>query len=111
MALGIDITDNIVIVDEAHNLIDTILSIHSVQITATQLTFAKGALLIYLKRFKTRLKGSNATYLKQLVAIMNKLDEFCKDWTEKKERDQMLTAAELVQRCKADQVNLRALDK
>ena len=35
-ACGIKLDGNIVIVDEAHNLIDTISSVHSVEITAYQ---------------------------------------------------------------------------
>lgn len=72
---------------------------------------AKGALLVYLKRFKTRLKGSNATFLKQLYGVLNALDSFCKKWLNTKNADQMLKASEIVQQCGADQVNLRALDK
>ena len=102
---------NVVIVDEAHNLIDTILSIHSVEVTASQLDFARGALLAYLKRFKNRLKGSNATYLKQLVGFMTALDNFCKTWLSESRKDAMLLAQEIVTQCGADQINLRALDK
>lgn len=78
---------------------------------SSHLSFAKGALLIYLKRFKSRLKGSNATYLKQLYGFMNALDIYCKEWLDGKKADQLLRASEIVQRCNADQINLRALDK
>lgn len=89
----------------------TILSIHSVEITSTSLSFAKGALLLYLKRFKARLKGSNAVYLKQLVGFMSALDSFCKDWLASKKTDQMLKAVDVLLACAVDQTNLRALDK
>lgn len=67
--------------------------------------------MTYLKRFKSRLKGTNAVYLKQLVAVMSTLAQFCGQWIEKKLPDRMLTTAELVQQCGADQVNLRDLDQ
>lgn len=67
--------------------------------------------MVYLKRFKSRLKGKNATFLKQLIGFMNALDTFCKDWLESKKADQMVTANSIVQSCHADQTNLRALDK
>lgn len=35
-ACGIQLKDNIVIIDEAHNLIETISNIHSVEITGGQ---------------------------------------------------------------------------
>lgn len=67
--------------------------------------------MTYLKRFKTRLKGTNALYLKQLVALMSTLAAFCADWLEKKLPDRMLNGPELVKKCGADQINLRDLDK
>lgn len=35
-ACGIKLEGNVVIIDEAHNLIDTISSVHSIEITASQ---------------------------------------------------------------------------
>lgn len=67
--------------------------------------------MVYLKRFKSRLKGTNAVYLKQLVALMSSLAQFCAEWIEKKLPDRMLTTGEVVQQCGADQINLRNLDQ
>lgn len=67
--------------------------------------------MTYLKRFKTRLKGPNAVYLKQLVALLSALAGFCSDWLEKRLPDRMLPAAEVVKKCGADQMNLRDLDR
>lgn len=67
--------------------------------------------MTYLKRFKTRLKGTNAIYLKQLAGLLSALAAFCTDWLGKKLPDQMLTAGEVVKRCGADQMNLRDLDR
>lgn len=35
-SLGVDLKDNIVVLDEAHNVIDAILEMHSVTLTANQ---------------------------------------------------------------------------
>lgn len=35
-SLGVDLKDNIVVLDEAHNVIDAILEMHSVVLTANQ---------------------------------------------------------------------------
>jgi hypothetical protein len=67
--------------------------------------------MTYLKRFKSRLKGTNAVYLKQLVGLLSALAGFCGEWLEKKLPDRMLTAAEVVKKCSADQLNLRDLDR
>ena len=37
-AVGISLKDNVVIIDEAHNLLDTISNIHSVHITGAQVS-------------------------------------------------------------------------
>lgn len=67
--------------------------------------------MTYLKRFKSRLKGTNAVYLKQLVGLLAALAGFSSEWLEKKLPERMLTAAEVVKRCGADQLNLRDLDR
>ena len=41
-ACGIKLKNNIVIIDEAHNLLDTISNIHSVQINGTQVNKVVG---------------------------------------------------------------------
>lgn len=92
-------------------LCSTILSIHSVEIGATQLGFFKGALLLYLKRFSTRLKGSNAVYLKQLLGYVTALEAYCKEHAQTNKKEEMLAGGEIIAKCGLDQTNLRALDK
>jgi hypothetical protein len=57
------------------------------------------------------LKGVNATFLKQLLGLLGSLDKFCIAWLDEKKPDEMIGAQNLTQRCAADQVNLRELDK
>ena len=44
-ACGIKLKDNIVIVDEAHNLVDTISNVYSVEITASQVWKVENSIL------------------------------------------------------------------
>ncbi|KAL7410162.1 helicase C-terminal domain-containing protein [Mrakia frigida] len=81
-ALGIDLTGQVLVIDEAHNLIDTILSIHSQTLTLPSLLLAQTQLKTYLLRFKSRLKGTNALYLKQMLLILNGLIDLCTKWGE-----------------------------
>ena len=75
-ALGISLKDHVVIVDEAHNLIDAVEGIHSTQITSRQLTKARECLMLYLQKFRNRLKGSNRAYVTQLIRVLDSLLQF-----------------------------------
>lgn len=69
-SLGISLKNNIVIIDEAHNLIDTINSIHTITINIKQLEAASSQLSQYLERYKSRLLGKNIVYIKQIMTIV-----------------------------------------
>ncbi|GAA99647.1 uncharacterized protein L969DRAFT_94096 [Mixia osmundae IAM 14324] len=84
-SLGISLKGHIVIIDEAHNLIDTVLSINTVSIASTSISNALSGVQLYLQRFKTRLKGSNTVYLKQLLAIFRRLEAYCITWSESRQ--------------------------
>lgn len=72
-ALGLSLKGHVVIIDEAHNLMDTISSIHSVSVTLNQLKQARSQLGIYLQKFRNRLKGKNRVYVTQLVRLIDSL--------------------------------------
>ena len=54
-ALGVHIRGNVLIVDEAHNLVDAVNGAHSVAVTVAQLRAAQGQLSGYYQRFRSRL--------------------------------------------------------
>jgi chromosome transmission fidelity protein 1 len=66
-SLGIDLRGNVVVFDEAHNLIDTVTSIHSVEISGTKLLQAHAQLSQYLQRYQDRLKPKNKAYIQQIL--------------------------------------------
>ncbi|KNC86770.1 hypothetical protein SARC_01104 [Sphaeroforma arctica JP610] len=72
-ASGLTLNDSIVIVDEAHNLIDTLLNVYSVHLDLQEVIRANGQLSRYFLKYKTRLSPSNITYIQQLLFIMKKL--------------------------------------
>ncbi|KAJ1984146.1 ATP-dependent DNA helicase chl1 [Dimargaris cristalligena] len=75
-ALGIDPHNNIVIIDEAHNLVDTITQIHSIIINLDQVNRAYSQLSSYFQKYKNRLKGSNVSYVKQILLLLTALRKY-----------------------------------
>ncbi|XP_021100925.1 ATP-dependent DNA helicase DDX11 isoform X2 [Heterocephalus glaber] len=71
-AAGIRLQGQVVIIDEAHNLIDTITGIHSVEVTGSQLCQAHSQLLQYTERYRKRLKAKNLMYIKQILYLLEK---------------------------------------
>ncbi|RAL06325.1 ATP-dependent DNA helicase-like protein [Aspergillus ibericus CBS 121593] len=72
-ALNISVKDHVIIIDEAHNLIDAISNIHSVTVTLVQLQTALSQLTIYARKFKTRLKGKNRSYVAQIIRLIGSI--------------------------------------
>ncbi|KAG8888047.1 ATP-dependent DNA helicase chl1 [Tulasnella sp. 332] len=123
-ALEIDLADQIVVIDEAHNLIDTILSIHTIPLTSTVLRASLSQLQIYLGKFKARLSPKNALHLRRLVLFLTAMDKFCQDTMDRAAatsmqgrgtsiQDQMLGAGAFVNALgpKVRDVNLLEVDK
>ncbi|KAA8909788.1 helicase C-terminal domain-containing protein [Sphaerosporella brunnea] len=75
-ALGISLKGHVVIIDEAHNLIDSISSIHSVVVTLPQLHLCKEQLELYLSKFRNRLKGSNKIFVMQISRLLDGLADY-----------------------------------
>ncbi|XP_015264201.1 PREDICTED: probable ATP-dependent RNA helicase DDX11 [Gekko japonicus] len=71
-ASGIKLKDQVVIIDEAHNLIDTITCIYSAQVHGSQLCCAHSQLSQYMERYRKRLKAKNLMYIKQILFLLEK---------------------------------------
>lgn len=72
-ALGLSLKGHVVIIDEAHNLMDAIAGIHSVEVSLSKLTRARGQLGVYYQKFKNKLKGKNRVYIAQVVRVIDSL--------------------------------------
>ena len=74
-SFSISLKNQIVIIDEAHNLIDTIAQIHSVEISDAHVTQSLTQLNNYINRYKSRFSAKNMLYLKHLLNILNCLNK------------------------------------
>uniref|UniRef100_A0A665VJB3 ATP-dependent DNA helicase DDX11 n=1 Tax=Echeneis naucrates TaxID=173247 RepID=A0A665VJB3_ECHNA len=72
-AAGVQLKGQIVIIDEAHNLSDTLSCIHSAELTGAQLCRAHSQLTQYSDRYKSRLKAKNVMYIKQILFVIEGL--------------------------------------
>lgn len=99
-----------IIIDEAHNLIDAISNIHSIVVTQSQLKHARAQLSIYLQKFRNRLKGKNRVYATQVVRLLDSVSACIDSVAAKnKDLDGTVNASELTAGKGVDQINLHKL--
>ncbi|KAL3899854.1 MAG: hypothetical protein SGCHY_001748 [Lobulomycetales sp.] len=111
-ALGIDISGQIVIFDEAHNISDAISSIYTVIITSTQVTKCIAQLARYTERYFNRMSSTNQLYVKQLGFVLENLAKFiasCESSGAKKET--IMSCNEFVNACRIDNINVFKLQE
>lgn len=79
---GLDLRGSIVIIDEGHNLIDTIANIYSNEVSLDQLRQAAQQLVAYKKRYFLRFSTKNLLHLNQLIFITTRLVKMLEKPTE-----------------------------
>jgi chromosome transmission fidelity protein 1 len=72
-ALGISLKGHILIIDEAHNLMDAISGTHGINVSLAQLKRSRAQLGVYLQKFRNRLTGKNRVYVAQIVRLLDSL--------------------------------------
>ncbi|XP_055614597.1 ATP-dependent DNA helicase DDX11 isoform X2 [Uranotaenia lowii] len=70
---GIDIKNSVIIIDEAHNLLDTIAAIHSQEISAEVLEQARLHLNAYKTQYFARFSTKNLLKINQLLFVATRL--------------------------------------
>jgi chromosome transmission fidelity protein 1 len=90
-ALGISLSGNVVIFDEAHNIVDATNSTHSALLLRSQILKAQEAVKMYLTRFRAVLTGKNLYHINILAALLQSFKTFLKRkekaWTIAREED------------------------
>ncbi|TVY64194.1 ATP-dependent DNA helicase CHL1, partial [Lachnellula suecica] len=110
-ALGISLKGHVVIIDEAHNLMDAISGIHGVEVSLKQLKAARAQLGIYLQKFRNRLKGKNRVYVAQVVRVIDSLAGYLEGRSALPQADGIALEKELLAGKGVDQINLFKLIK
>ncbi|KAL5043405.1 hypothetical protein BDW71DRAFT_187975 [Aspergillus fruticulosus] len=105
-ALNLSIKGHVIIVDEAHNLMDAICNIHSVTVTLSQLKTSIFQLTTYARKFKTRLKGKNRSYIAQVIRLISSIADHLQSISNSKQPSEgSVLPADLMAGKGADQIN------
>jgi chromosome transmission fidelity protein 1 len=110
-ALGLSLKDHIVIIDEAHNLMDAIAGIYSVSVTLDQVQQARLQLTVYLQKFRNKLKGKNRVYVAQTIRILDSILTYLNlIHTDAKATDGLVDMLSIMSGKGVDQVNIFKLN-
>ncbi|PVH87825.1 DNA repair helicase [Cadophora sp. DSE1049] len=110
-ALGISLKGHVVIIDEAHNLMDAISGIHGVEVSLRQLKRARAQLGVYLQKFRNRLKGKNRVYVAQVMRLIDSLAGYLESRLALPKQDGIVSDKDLLSGKGVDQINLFKLIK
>ncbi|KAI8965492.1 DNA repair helicase [Daldinia sp. FL1419] len=108
-ALGIKLEGNVVIIDEAHNIMDAVANVYASEISLGELKRARQMLGVYVKKFGKKLKGENRVMVAQVAKVVDGLREWLEKALELKS-DQGIVDSNILLRSKGiDQINMYKL--
>ncbi|CAO3634796.1 unnamed protein product [Mucor hiemalis] len=105
-SLGISLKNNVVIIDEAHNLMETITSLYTVSLTLQQIQLTWNQLNLYIKKYRTRLLGKNVVYIKQIMNIIKILMKHLQPTDPAERKDNVLNVNEFLHETSIDHINM-----
>ncbi|KAJ3322788.1 DEAD H (Asp-Glu-Ala-Asp His) box helicase 11 [Boothiomyces sp. JEL0866] len=103
---GINLKGSIVIIDEAHNIVEAVNSIHSTKIDMAILKLGLNQLNTYFEKYQSRLNGNSILYIKQLQFIINSFINTYSAFQDGGLNSKMIKVNEFVDDCKIDHLNL-----
>lgn len=111
-ALNLSLKDHVIIIDEAHNLMDAIAGIYSISVTLSQVQQARMQLTVYLQKFRSKLKGKNRVYVAQTVRILDSMAAYLQTkLADTKSTDGVVDMGALMSGKGVDQINLFKLNR
>lgn len=108
-SLGIQLKDCIVIIDEAHNLVDAVVHSHSTELTNSQLLQTQSQVMNYFEKYKNRLKPKNQNRIKQLLNLMNSFAKYFKSLSN--DYSKVINLTDLLFQLSIDNINLYEVEE
>ncbi|KAH0542102.1 hypothetical protein FGG08_003482 [Glutinoglossum americanum] len=109
-ALDLSLKGHVIIIDEAHNLMDAITNLHSLSVSLSQLRTSRAQLSAYLQKFRNRLKGKNRVYVAQIVRLLDSLIAYLQNKASgSRQAEGIVNIGELMAGKGVDQINLYKL--
>ncbi|XP_015834926.2 ATP-dependent DNA helicase DDX11 [Tribolium castaneum] len=108
-ANGIDLKDNVIIIDEAHNLLEAMGQMYSSELTYSQIDQGLLQVKCYKQRFNTRFSAPNLLLINQLIFVTTKLQQLLDQSSE--EKTDVFTIENFVLTAKIDNFNMFRLVK
>ncbi|KAG2204615.1 hypothetical protein INT46_009724 [Mucor plumbeus] len=105
-SLGISLKNNIVIIDEAHNLMETMTSIYTVSLSLHQIQLAWNQLNLYIQKYRSRLLGKNVVYIKQILSIIKILIRHLTPKEEVQRKDSVMRVNDFLHASSIDHINM-----
>lgn len=104
-ALGISLKGNVIVIDEAHNLMDAIAGLYSVSLSLKNVVIAEAQVTTYVQKFIIRLKGKNRVYVTQVLRLLKSIKDCLGDFIEASQQSEhAITAAQIMAGKGCDQI-------
>ena len=103
-AMCLSVKDNVIIIDEAHNLMDAVTDAFSVSLSLKQLELATSRIMNYVQKFKNKLKGKNRVYVTQVIRLLNSITAALTRSRNNTRHDSVLSHSELMSGKGVDQI-------
>ncbi|KAI2464854.1 DNA repair helicase [Annulohypoxylon bovei var. microspora] len=108
-ALGIKLEGNVVIIDEAHNIMDAVANVYASEISLNELKRARQMLGVYVKKFGKKLKGENRVMVGQVARVVDGLREWLQSALGLKNEQGIVDPNVLLRSKGIDQINMYKL--
>ena len=108
--LKLDLKDQVIIIDEAHNLIDAISNANSTTVSLSQVNRSIAGLTSYVQTYRNRLKGKNRVYVAQIIRLLHSVAKCAAEKLQSAPiAEQIILVSELMAGKGVDQINTHKL--
>ncbi|KAI1088048.1 DNA repair helicase [Rostrohypoxylon terebratum] len=108
-ALGIKLEGNVVIIDEAHNIMDAVANVYASEVSLGELKRARQMLGVYVKKFGKKLKGENRVMVGQVARVVDGLRDWLENASALKNEQGIIDPNVLLRSKGIDQINMYKL--